>query len=321
MNLLALLPLILGCPPSMAPAPDQLIYADGRRAPVEDPRKDSKGQWLGTRDGRRVALKAGEIVAIVDDKGKETEILPELAEEQLTPAAEALLAQLRDTRNDDWRSALQTLGARPTRGVHDAMLALSTHKQRELRGRAIWGLCALHTKVSVMAASEAILTEKDAGLRHDNSSALYSVEEIFRRCDSLAAVERGLQDADVGVRLTFATLSPRDHEAGTAVLREVGLTNRDHHVRESSAEELGLRGDAAGESILISMLARTKMPGVDKSDAELGERLLIEEHVRMCAILGKLGSKNGQAALEKALKSPHEAVRDAAKKALDGFAK
>ena len=76
----------------------------------------------------------------------------------------------------------------------------------------------------------------------------------------------------------------------------------------------GRRGDASGESILISMLARAKLPGMD--DPVLGEKYLIEEQVAVCEVLGKFDTDTSRAALQKATKSPHEAVRKAAEASL-----
>jgi HEAT repeat protein len=315
-----LLLLLLTFTASWVPAfSDQLIYADGRREPIEQPRKDSKGQWLGTRDGRLMVIKAGEVAAIVNDQGVETSIIPELRDGALPAASEVLLSQFCAVANDAWRASLETLCTPPLRGVHDALLELSADKRKELRTRAIWGLCALHTKASVLAAAEALLAEKDAGMRREQASALFSVKEIFRRCDGLALVERGLSDADAGVRFVFAMLSPHEHAGATKLLREESLKNRDHHVRESAALELGERGDASGESILVAMLARNRLPGVD--DPALMQRLLLEEHLRVIAVLGSLGTKRAQAALALALKSSVEAERKAAQAALDSQSK
>jgi hypothetical protein len=99
------------------------------------------------------------------------------------------------------------------------------------------------------------------------------------------------------------------------VLKADGLKSSDHHDRESAALELGRRGDSSGESILVGMLARDKLPGFDGGDA-LMETCLIQEQVEVCRVLGKLGSDSAKAALKKATASRREAVRKAAADAL-----
>lgn len=297
-------------------APDELIYADGRRETVENPRKDSKGQWVGTRDGRRTTLKAGEIVAIVDAKGAETVILPELADGPLSAEQTVAAAAVRDPKNKEWAKSIETLAATPARAAHDALLSLAASKDKELRGRAYRGLCGLYTKASALAAADTILNEKDTALRRDSVSILYSVEEILRRCELTPLLERGVADKEALVRIAFALLSPRDHAASTQVLHNDGLKHSDHHVRESCATELARRGDQSGESILISMLGRTKIPEFDGGE-ELLKKVLTAEQTEVCTLLGAFHTKTARAALEKALKSPFEPVRKAAQAALE----
>ena len=298
------------------PAPDELLFADGKREPVENVRKDSKGQWMGTREGRRVELHGGEIVAIVDAQGKETVILQQLADGPETAETKALVASLQDPKNETWRESLRTLGRHPARSTHDALLALAASKKKELRVRAIHALCGLYTKESVLAATNALLADKDVTSRRSSASALASVSEIFGRCDATALLERGIADSDGDVRFIFACLAPADHAAALAVLKNDGLKNKDHHFREDAAAELAERGDAAGEPILIALLTRTKIPGFDGGD-ELMTKVLVREQTHICALLGKLDTETGKAALKKALESsPHEAVRKAAEAAL-----
>jgi hypothetical protein len=117
------------------------------------------------------------------------------------------------------------------------------------------------------------------------------------------------------VRIVFALLSPHDDAAATAVLRADGIKNADHHIRESSALELGRRGDGAGESILVGMLARSRLPGFDQ-DTALMEQYLIREQVEVAGVLGRLGTGSAKAALRKAATSRFEPVRKAAEAAL-----
>lgn len=301
---------------SLGPTPDEILLADGTREPVEDARKDSKGRWMGTRDGHRTELRGGEIVAIVDAKGRETEILPALADDAEPPETKALLASLQDPKNEHWREAALALGRRPLRSVHTQLVALTAAKRKDVRVRAVSALCELHTKESVLAATTALLADKDASARRESASALASVCEIFRRADSAALLERGLADSDGDVRFVFACCAPLDHAPALAVLKADGLRNKDHHFREQAAVELGERGDAAGESLLVALLARTKIPGFDGGD-ELMTKVLVHEQTHICAVLGKLGTETGKAALKKALESPHEAVRKAAEAALN----
>lgn len=292
----------------------EIVLADGRHEPVEDPRQDSHGRWMATREGRRTVLKPGEVVAIVDAAGKETVTLPELADAPDPPETAAALAALRDPKNAAWREATEQLGARPSRGILDALLALASDARKEMRSRAITALARLRTRESVKAATDAVLAEKDKGLRRDAASILFSVQEIFRRCDAKDSVAAGLADKDVMVRIDFAALSPAGNAQADAVLRNEGLKHADHHVREMAALELGLRGDVAAEPELAGMLARNELPGID--DPELMQRMLVREQVQICGIFAKSGTDTAKAALRKALSSPREAVRKAAEAAL-----
>jgi HEAT repeat protein len=293
----------------------QLVYADGRREPAAAPHQDGKGRWTVEREGRRTMLRAGEVVAIVDDKGKETVIIPELDASADTPETTALLASLRDPKNKAWEQAMEPLRERRTRSVFDALLAQSKDNRKELRLRAIAALSRLCTKESAMAVANAVLAEKDAGTRKSAASAMFAVGEVLKRCDFAATLGKGLADKDVEVRVAFAMLSPPADAAAALVLRNDGLKHSDHHVRESAATELAERGDPAGESLLLGMLSWTRVPGLE-GDADFLERQLIRQQVQICAALGKLGTATAKAALTKASSSRFEAVRKAAAAAL-----
>jgi HEAT repeat protein len=293
----------------------EIVYADGRRESVADPRQDGKGQWLATIEGRRTVLRPGEVVVIVDDAGAETVTIPALAEPPDPPETAAALAGLRDPKNDGWQQSAEQLARRPSRALLDALAALCADKNKELRRRGVAALARLRTRESVAAAAAAVVAEKDAALRRELASSLFSVQEIFRRADTAASVKAGVADKDAIVRVAFASLSPPDFAPAIPVLEADGLGSADHHVRESAAMELGERGDASGEGVLVSMLARTSMPGVT-DDPALMERLLVREQVAICRILGKLGTPGGKAALEKAKSSKFDAVRKAAEAAL-----
>jgi HEAT repeat protein len=296
-------------------AADVLVHADGRRTEGKDPRVDNRGGCSVEVEGRRVVLAPGEVVATIDAEGRETDFMPKLAEGPLDPALEAALARVGDPRDDNWAEAALALQARPHRAIHDGLVALAASGKAELRLRALTALAWLRTRESVVAAAERVLAEKDPKTRFGATSALYAAQEVYRRADTAALTQAGLVHADKNVRIDFALLAPLDVEAAVPVLQKDGLRSSDHHVRESAAVALGKRGDGSGEKILREMLARKTMPGVD--DPELGTRLLVEEQTELCEILGKLGSKTAVGALEKALRSPHEAVRAAARKALD----
>jgi HEAT repeat protein len=297
---------------------DELLYADGHRETVQSPRKDSKGHWTIEREGRRVVVKAGEVVAVIDAKGKESVIIPELADAPDSPAATAALASLEDPRNKDWLGAASQLGEKPTRSLHDALVKLSAGKSKEIRGRAMFALANLRTKESVVAATKALLAEKDAATRRTAASAIGSVREIFMRSDGASeSLLAGMKDADPTVRFIFASMSPPDTEGAIEILKKDGLGNGDHHVREDAAFELGKRGDASGESILIDVLTRKSIPGI-QTDAETMKRVMIREQIAVCEILGKLGTPGAKAALKRAASSGLEPVRKAAEEALAG---
>lgn len=294
----------------------EVLHADGRRETVAALRADGKGGFTIEREGRRVPLMPGEIVVVIDDEGAETITIPALADSPDPPDTKALIASLVDPKNEQWPIVVEKLSRPPTRGKLDALAALTRDAKKEVRQRALRGLVGLRTRESTLAAAEAVLAEKDSAIRADGAYALFAVCEIFVRCETGDAVARGLADKNGRVRYVFAMLAAADDETAKTVLRGTdGLKSSDHHVRESAATELGERGDASGESVLIAMLGRTKLPGID--DPALMERLLIDEQVRVCAILGTLGTPSGRTALEKAKKSKHSAVAAAAVRALE----
>jgi len=310
------LPLFLFLLLAAAPATAaEIVRADGRRETVKEPRRGSKGDWTVEIGGRRVAARPGDVVAIVDDEGNETVLIPPLAEGEAGPEEAAMLRSLCDPKNGEWFAAAEALAMRPARGVLDALKALARDPKKEMRGRAYHAMARLRTRESVAEAARAILAEKDAALRREASSILFSVQEIFRRCEAVQSVEKGLADRDAGVRVTFALLAPREAEAAAAVLRADGIRHSDHHVRESAALALGKRGDRSGEGILVSMLARSALPGFEGDRASM-ERFLVAEQVEVCGILGGFGTPAAKGALAKAASSRFEAVREAARKAL-----
>lgn len=296
--------------------PDVAIYADGRRAHVEQPAKDSSGQWMGTLDGRRQRLVPGEIVALVDEQGEERSLLPALADAPMNAAQESALASLSDPKDESWFLAAEQLSNPPTRAVLAALVELAESGKKDVRTRAVAAMARMRTTESSLAAARAVLAEKDAKARRAAAAALFSVREILRRADAAELVLAGLADKDALVRVEFALIAPHDLEQAGLVLRKDGLKHSDHHVRESAAVELGRRGDAAGEKLLIAMLARETLPGME-DDPETGARYLVREQVELCEILGRLGGDAARAALTKAKSSsPHDAVRKAAEAAL-----
>lgn len=297
----------------------EVIYADGRRVEVEDARKGSGERWTATIDGHRTVLRPGEVVAVVIGS-EETVIIPALDEGPLSPASQAALASAVDPKNRSYQPALAQVVTPPSRAVFEAFESLVQDKDKRLRARGIEGLVHLRTRESVLAAAAAVLAEKKKSVRRDAASALFAAQEVFKRSEGADLVTAGLEDKERVVRYVFAMLAPADHEAAKAVLRDEGLTDRDHHVREAAALELGRRGDSAGESVLVGMLARQKLPGFGK-DREAMERFLVLEHVAVCRTLGSFDSDTARAALVKAQSSPHEPVREAAKRALELRAK
>lgn len=294
---------------------DEWIHADGRRTTVSAPRADSKGRWSAEIDGRRTPVKPGDVVAVVDGEGHETAIPNELTDDPWTPADDALLASLRDVRSTTWHETVESRVAPPRRVLLERLKELGTEKRADVRARATTALVMMRTKDAVRAAVDAVLAESDKSARVAGASALYSVVEIYRRMDLEEATRRGLADKESAVRFAFAWLAPDDFADAVPVLKRDGLANSDHHVKESAAFALARHGDAAGESILCSMLARDKIPGVD--DADMNTRMLVREQVDVCRLLGKLATKGAIAALERATRSKHEAVRAAAAKALE----
>lgn len=301
---------------SLSAFADVAIRADGSRFEVDKPAKDSTGRWMGTIDGRRQALKPGEIVALVDERGEETSLTPELAPQAMTAAQAAALASVGDPRDEAWFASLETLASPPTRAAHDALVELAQSGKKDVKVRVVAALARMRTRESSLAAARAVLDEKDAKVRRDAAASLFSVREILRRSDAAELVTAGLADKDKLVRVEFALVAPLDMPQASEVLRKDGLAHGDHHVRESAAVELGRRGDASGMTVLAAMLARNAMPGME-DDPEMGARYLVAEQVEICGILARLGGDKARAALTKAqAKSPHDAVRAAAERAL-----
>ena len=199
----------IGFPAARSNGEAELVHADGRREMVQEARRDSQGRWTAVRDGRVTMVTPGEVVVVVDASGKEIELIPPLLETPDSPETAALLASLRDPKNEGW--LVQTaaeLAKHPTRGIHDALIQLTADRKKETRIRAIGALARLRTKESVTAATAAVLAEKDPGTRRASASALFSVEEIFKRCEAAQSVAAGIADKDAGVRYVFAMLSP-----------------------------------------------------------------------------------------------------------------
>lgn len=306
--------IVVGGPTRVAES-GEIVHADGRREQVTEPRVGANGQWTAMIDGRRVPLRAGEIVVVIDDAGAETITIPPTVDEADTPEVESVLASLRDPKDESWMVAIERLGAHPTKSLQAALEALTVDANEELRRRGIQALTRVRTREATIAATKAVLAEKDKTLRREAASALFAVEEIFRRCDGTAElVKQGMVDLERDVRFVFAMLSNRDDADAIPVLKKDGLGNPDHHVRESAALELGRRGNVAGEKILIGILGWTKLDASD--DPALNERLLTEQQVEVCDVLGGFGTATAKAALEKARKSKLPAVREAAERAL-----
>lgn len=304
--------------PTLALHAAEVEFADGRRVAVTEPRKDSKGTWTALREGRRTVLRPGEVIVVTEDSGTETVTIPALSPAPDPPDVTAALAVVTAPGSRDWEPALDALARRPSQAVLDALLALGGSSDKELRTRAIRALVALRTRESTLSAAKLVLAEKGAADRRRAASHLFAVQGIFRRSEGAALSKRGLADADAGVRIQFALLAPTEDGAANDVLRSEGLRHTDHHFREASAMELGARGDAAGETILCAMLARTSMTGAERGDAT-SERLLVEERVRVCGLLGGLRTPKAKAALEAAKGARDEAVRAAATAALARF--
>ena len=203
-------------------------------------------------------------------------------------------------------------------GLEVVVRTLAADRDKRLRPRAVRLLAQLATRESVLAAAEAVVAEKDRALRLEGASALASVQEVLLRSECAELLARGVADKDRDVRVAFASIAARRDDAkALGVLRDEGVTHPDHHFRELAAVALARQGDPAGEHVLVAMLGRDRIPGVD--DPALVRELLVREQVELCALLAKLHTDSGQAALERARKSAHEAVRAAAEAALAGW--
>jgi hypothetical protein len=311
------LAILVSCSTALPAA--EVLRADGTRVAVKEPRKDSKGDWTGELEGRRTILKPGESAVVIDDEGAEHENIPPLEDAAMSEPADAALAALKSVAKHDGPEvlfALARLSEYRTTGMRDALVALLEEKDRHLRTVAIRGLGALLPKETVARAARAVLDEKDRATRRATADSLFAVQVILRRADCRDTILEGIADADAEIRIKFALLAPPEIAEAIPVLRKDGLKHADHHVRESAALELGRRGDAGGEDVLIAMLARALPKEATTGSFEEGH--FIAEKVAICAMLGGLGSEKSKAALSKAAKSKLPAVAAAASAALGG---
>lgn len=285
---------------------------------VTDARQDSSGRWSAVRDGRRIVLTPGIVVVMIDEEGVEHELIPALAERELTVEQVALLEALRDPGNEYWLFEFQPLAESPARATHDSLVELTQHKDKALRLRAVQALCRLATRESVVAATTAILAEKHSKTRTQASSALFSVQEIFVR--SPAAIKLaadGLEDSVKLVRVTFALLcAAAEVDGAVAILQKDGVRNSDHHIREAAALTLGRLGDGSGTKTLLSMLSRKAIPGLEGLQESSRREQLSHEKVQVCAALGAIGNPKTLSALKKAASSKLPGVSAAALRAM-----
>ncbi|MCA8966430.1 MAG: hypothetical protein KDC48_16235 [Planctomycetes bacterium] len=292
-----------------------LLHANGDTQAVTDARKNSKGEWTAATGGRRVRIHPGDVIAIVAADGTETVIIPELSSAPIDSTADAALARLRQPKNKTWQADVELLAKGASRAVFEQLSTMAKDPHKEARLRAVTALAALRTKESSLEVASAVLQEKDARLRGELASLLHSIKEVLRRSTVADLIPAGLAHDNPEVRVTFAMIAAPEDAAALKVLRESGLSHRDHHFREAAALELGLRGDSAGEKLLIRMLSRSRVPGVE-GDVAFREQALIKEQVQVCTALGKIATDDAKVALRAARSSPHEAVRIAANDAL-----
>ncbi|MCA8980512.1 MAG: hypothetical protein KDC14_10845, partial [Planctomycetes bacterium] len=280
-----LLPLaLLACAASPSLA-GEILYADGRTAIASEPRQDSEGRWSAEFEGRRVRLDPGLVVAVIDDAGTVADLIPPLGDEPLTPEAVAVLATLREPKNDTWQAGFAPIADHPTRAMLDDLVELSGHKDKHLRLRAVQAMALLATRESVTTAARTVLAEAHKGTRADAASVLFSVREIFTRSDAVQTVPEAMSNDDKTTRVIFALLGYAEgDEAVLEVLRKDGVGSRDHHIREEAALALAERGDATGLKVLTGMLARKQIPGLEELSDETRTRMLIEEHVHVCEV-------------------------------------
>ncbi|MEZ5978516.1 MAG: hypothetical protein R3F34_09890 [Planctomycetota bacterium] len=305
---------------SRPPSEVTLVHADGRREAARDPLRATDGTWVAELDGRRVILRPGEIVAIVDAEGDETVLIPDEPTTEVPQRARDALAVLRDDDAADWLRALDDLAKSPCADLREALVELGGDRSKESRRRAVHGLCALRTREGTLAAAGLVLDEANKSLRKEIADALFSVREIFARTECEELLARGLSDRDGGVRFVFAAISPRTCDEAVPVLEKDGLRSRDHHTRETAALELGRRGSAAGEALLVRMLERDRIPGLHDEDEDFVRRLVVAEKVAVCDALGTIATERAVEALRRATSSEYEEVRDAAETALQRIA-
>ncbi|MGE3166248.1 MAG: HEAT repeat domain-containing protein [Planctomycetota bacterium] len=249
----------------------------------------------------------------------------------LTPAQQRSLDDL--VASPDYFSPAMRLREQANEGVFHALEALSTNKDKEVRGRAGYALVLIASKETLGAAIRIALTDKEVRVRETIATGLMSREiaELMTEAGLLEECKKGLADKKLEVRLAFALILQINHDPSGIAVLEKGLAHRDHHWQETSAEALAELGNDAGGAILIKMLNYDDKnhpliranPEARADQAALASLLetINDERVRVCGHLAKLRHRQALPVLEKLTRSQVARVAEAAKVAIEAIGK
>jgi HEAT repeat protein len=298
-----------------AAAAAEVIWLDGRREEAE--RVVVKGDRLllpAEKGMRSVATRR--VVRVIGDDGKDVPFDRALRDGAPDAEIAAMLASLPTAEGAALREVQERLADSMSRAVLERLSELARDRKAELRARAGETLLLMGTPESLGAGLGIAIGDGDAAVRRRVASALFAVLGALKVEGLGDRVAEGLADRDANVKATCALVLGRLGDARARdVLRASCLKSSDHHVRESAAEVLAELGDDAGVSVLIGMLSRTKHP----AGPDLPARIVLEEKIRVCALLGNLKASRALDALKKAARAKEPELAAAARRAIDAI--
>lgn len=308
--------------PAEKGAGEQVVWLDGRRESVE--RVVVKADHVLVKiDGRTRRVARRSVVAVVRASGESKPVEPTVSSAPIDATQRSLLDRLGNASPPEAPAIQTALADRPSRATLDALARLTKAGSPEARARAAEVLLLSATPDGFDAAVALLRSDAPIATRERVATSLSRVVGAIRVRGWGPRLAPLLTDRHRGVRIAVAlALGHAGVADAAAVLKKDGLRDRDHHVREAAAEALATLGDASGVRILLKMLTRTKHPAMttaaDRKDPTL-VRIMIDEKVRVCRLLGALRATTAKAALTKAARSQHADLAAAAKRALDAI--
>lgn len=247
----------------------------------------------------------------------------------LTNLQRSLLEQLKTVPPPQWMMTARKLADKPSASVLTELEKLANDDQEETRKRACYTLIKMKTKESLERAVKTALSDKSPSLRITVSSYLSSEDtpDLLNKANLMVESKKGLSDRKQEVRFAFALiLAKAGDKAAVPTLKKM-LSNRDHHHRQSAAESLAELGDDSGVKILIKMLSYTdknhpflKANKSMKKDASAWDsllRIVREERLRICGLLGRLKAEKALPVLRKLAGSKDPEISKAARKSIE----